>query len=347
MKKLAIAALCVSAINAFAWEANVKTGFDFYRGTQDATSKTHSQDGMGWTLGAEFIPFNKGVVELGAGFENNFGVKTARYTDSGNAGKTDIYVPVYALGKLNLLRSEDNNSSLYVLGRLGYAFSNQKDNSTTKSEGGLYYGTGLGVELGHLVVEGIYDGGYRTNATSQKEFVHKAGLRVGFRFGDYKKQAPVVEEVVEKVAVEEVPAPAPVVVLPKVVKTKGLIHASCDEDAKKCIIHGFKVDGRQPNAEEQKNINEIAELINNFAKSGDVEVVGHTDSTGSVKYNQKLSEARATSVNKLLREAGLKEQIVVSNVSGKSELEPMATNKTKAGRYLNRRVEILFKDLVR
>lgn len=347
MKKFAMIALCVAAANVFAWEANVKTGFDFYRGTQDQTTKDHTKDEMGWTLGAEFIPFNKGVVELGVGFENNFGVRTVRFADgkADDDKKADIYVPVYALGKLNLVRSEDNNSSLYLLGRLGYAFSNElnAENGAKVRQGGLYYGAGVGVELGHFTVEGLYDGGYR-KVENDKEFVHKAGLRVGFRFGDYLKEMPVEEVVEVKPVVIEV---KPVVQKPKKVETKGLIHASCDEDAKKCIIHGFAVDGREPNAEEQKNIQEIANLINEFVKSADVSVIGHTDSTGSVQYNQKLSVARATSVNKLLREAGLKEAITVSSVSGKNESEPMATNKTKAGRYLNRRVEILFNQLNR
>lgn len=45
MKKLAILALAISACS-FAWEANVKFGYDFYRGTQIEKQK-HQKGDMG------------------------------------------------------------------------------------------------------------------------------------------------------------------------------------------------------------------------------------------------------------------------------------------------------------
>ena len=44
----------------------------------------------------------------------------------------------------------------------------------------------------------------------------------------------------------------------------------------------------------------------------------------------------------LLKKAGLKKEYKINSVTGKGEKEPMATNKTKDGRYENRRVELLF-----
>ncbi len=70
----------------------------------------------------------------------------------------------------------------------------------------------------------------------------------------------------------------------------------------------------------------------------DVTVVGHTDSRGSVAYNQKLSENRALSVAQYLASQGVSPKII--KAFGAGELKPVATNKTAAGRQMNRRVEI-------
>ena len=67
-------------------------------------------------------------------------------------------------------------------------------------------------------------------------------------------------------------------------------------------------------------------------------VEGHTDSVGSVKLNQRLSESRALSVKDFLVEEGI-EEFRLSAV-GYGEEKPMATNNTRNGRKQNRRVEI-------
>ncbi|WP_291962977.1 OmpA family protein [Maribacter sp.] len=67
-------------------------------------------------------------------------------------------------------------------------------------------------------------------------------------------------------------------------------------------------------------------------------VEGHTDSVGSEKLNQSLSESRALSVKEFLVDKGI-EEFRLSAV-GYGESKPMATNNTRAGRAQNRRVEI-------
>ena len=67
-------------------------------------------------------------------------------------------------------------------------------------------------------------------------------------------------------------------------------------------------------------------------------VEGHTDSVGSEKLNQSLSESRALSVKEFLVDKGI-EEFRLSAV-GYGESKPIATNNTKAGRTQNRRVEI-------
>jgi outer membrane protein OmpA-like peptidoglycan-associated protein len=70
-----------------------------------------------------------------------------------------------------------------------------------------------------------------------------------------------------------------------------------------------------------------------------IEIEGHTDSTGSEEYNQRLSERRAESVRAYLQQQGIRQGIVAAVGYGKSR--PVATNATAAGRQQNRRVELV------
>ena len=66
--------------------------------------------------------------------------------------------------------------------------------------------------------------------------------------------------------------------------------------------------------------------------------VGHTDSVGSDKYNQKLSVRRSEAVKAYLVSKGIEKNRVYTE--GKGEKQPVADNKTAEGRAKNRRVEI-------
>lgn len=72
----------------------------------------------------------------------------------------------------------------------------------------------------------------------------------------------------------------------------------------------------------------------------DIKIVGHTDSTGKVDYNQTLSEKRAKSVyDYLMEDQGISSSRMT--FEGKGIHEPVADNATPEGRAKNRRVEIL------
>ncbi|MNF64187.1 putative lipoprotein YiaD precursor [compost metagenome] len=84
--------------------------------------------------------------------------------------------------------------------------------------------------------------------------------------------------------------------------------------------------------------------LNNLATSfkqydqNNIEVVGHTDSTGSHPYNVNLSQQRAQSVANYLMAQGVNGARVTSRGMGPDQ--PVASNANEAGRSQNRRVEI-------
>jgi outer membrane protein OmpA-like peptidoglycan-associated protein len=88
----------------------------------------------------------------------------------------------------------------------------------------------------------------------------------------------------------------------------------------------------------KKTLDRIAEQL-----TGDsaikVSVEGHTDSVGKAEKNLELSQKRAEAVRQFLISKGVPETQIIA--VGKGETEPIATNKTVAGRQQNRRVELV------
>jgi outer membrane protein OmpA-like peptidoglycan-associated protein len=84
----------------------------------------------------------------------------------------------------------------------------------------------------------------------------------------------------------------------------------------------------------------LNDLASNFSRYPDNTIIveGHTDSTGSDAYNQRLSEQRASNVADYLIDRGVRAGNIT--VYGYGELRPKTSNDTAEGRQLNRRVEI-------
>ncbi|MFI4940224.1 MAG: outer membrane protein OmpA [Burkholderiales bacterium] len=128
------------------------------------------------------------------------------------------------------------------------------------------------------------------------------------------------------------PAPAPVaapapVVAPVPVSEKVTYSADAFFDFDKSIV---KPEGKAK-----------LDYLTSKLKDMNLEVivaVGHTDSIGTVEYNQKLSVRRAEAVKKYLISKGVEAKRVYTE--GKGKKQPIADNKTSAGRAKNRRVEV-------
>jgi len=80
----------------------------------------------------------------------------------------------------------------------------------------------------------------------------------------------------------------------------------------------------------------IAALLKKY-KEVRIRVEGHTDSDGTIAFNEKLSRDRSRAVRDAIVEGGISPNRL--EVDGYGESRPIATNATKSGKALNRRIE--------
>jgi len=88
----------------------------------------------------------------------------------------------------------------------------------------------------------------------------------------------------------------------------------------------------------------VGEIVNSLrgAEGRRISVEGHTDSVGTVAYNQRLSEDRARSVATVMTDNGIARRRI--SVRGFGEMKPIASNSTESGRAKNRRVEVIIEN---
>ena len=152
-------------------------------------------------------------------------------------------------------------------------------------------------------------------------------LGVSFEFGAARKKAaepvppPTVakKEEPKKEEPKKVPPPEPVVVTE--------------------TFHGvvqFPFDSAAPLPASSPILTEALKLLSSNPNVK-VTLEGHASSEGAVKYNEKLSERRAEAVKNYLVKNGVDADRLT--VKGFGPHQPIADNKTEAGRRLNRRVE--------
>ena len=90
--------------------------------------------------------------------------------------------------------------------------------------------------------------------------------------------------------------------------------------------------------ESEEALNQVLRFLENNP-SMRLEISGHTDNTGSLRINQKLSGDRASSVVNYLVGKGIPQEMLESK--GYADTQPVAENNTTEGRTKNRRVEFI------
>jgi outer membrane protein OmpA-like peptidoglycan-associated protein len=121
---------------------------------------------------------------------------------------------------------------------------------------------------------------------------------------------------------------------------EGIDVTRTDEDELKVTVRNeilFDFDSAALRGSSRDELREMADV---FDRYGDTTIVvaGHTDSTGSASYNERLSERRASAVSNYLRDLGVRGSRLDS--IGYGESRPKASNDTASGRQRNRRVEL-------
>lgn len=99
----------------------------------------------------------------------------------------------------------------------------------------------------------------------------------------------------------------------------------------------FEVDSYNLQEPAKENIAELSEILKKYDDTN-ILFAGHTDNTGSEKYNQQLSEKRGKSVAEYTSFLGVDSKRMT--IIGYGETDPIASNETATGRQQNRRVEI-------
>jgi len=102
----------------------------------------------------------------------------------------------------------------------------------------------------------------------------------------------------------------------------------------------FKSDKYDLNAEAKTALDDFAGKVKALQDQYFIEIQGHTDDTGSSRYNEDLGERRAEAVRRYLSREQKLPLNRMSTISYGDTL-PVAPNKTKAGRAQNRRVVIV------
>ena len=187
---------------------------------------------------------------------------------------------------------------------------------STKTGTGALIGTGAGAALGAII------GKIAGNTAVGAAIGGAVGAGTGAIIGKHMDKVAAEAAKIESAKVEEV-TDANGLKAVKATFDSGLFFASS-----KAVL----------STASKNDLAKFATMLKN--NSGcQVDVYGHTDSTGNEGINQPLSNQRAQSVVDYLVSCGVPRS-QFANVVGKSSSQPVADNSTAAGRQANRRVEL-------
>ena len=176
----------------------------------------------------------------------------------------------------------------------------------------------LYLDLGYQYIDGI--GSQQTGEFDS----HGALLGLTYHFGRSEKQQVIMPVPVEADK-EECES--------NIIEPRTIYHYSTQLSKE---MKTFGVDKSELSLQ-QKEVVHITQLMSDNP-TAKVKVIGHTDTSGSEAYNQKLSEKRAQYIATKLESNGVDKDRIL--VEGKGEMAPIASNETIEGRALNRRVDI-------
>lgn len=258
---------------------------------------------------------------------------------------------------VNLVKEYEINkkTALYTLAGVGYEdYTNEQFGNDSEA----FFNYGVGVK--HWVNDDFAlkaEVRHAINSDSDNNFLYTVGFVIPFN----KKVAEPVKA--KPVIVEEAPQPIAAKIEPKPVIVKvepprdddkdGVINQKdlCLQTPMGRVVNdngcmkvvelkvNFATNQAVIASDYDGKIQEVADFMNDN-KSYKVSLYGHTDWVGSLKYNQTLSEKRASAVADALNQLNVGNSRMT--VIGYGESKPIVSNETEEGRAQNRRVEAHF-----
>lgn len=248
---------------------------------------------------------------------------------------------------VNALYDFKNSSNIIPYVYLGGGYE-KVNNKHFGLDSQAIWNTGLGVKYALTETVSLFTEGRVTHKVETEDNDKSIGFGVSIKFGGEKPQPVQVKEEPVKETPKAVETPK--VEAPKDGDKDGVVDATdkclntpkglkVDKDG--CALNfnfhvNFDFDKANIKPEYKAKVLEFAQIMKENPMLNAV-IEGHTDSVGSDAYNEKLSAKRAEAV----RNALISEGIEASRLKavGYGEAKPIADNKTKDGRYTNRRVE--------
>jgi OOP family OmpA-OmpF porin len=279
----------------------------------------HGQDDFGFGVGVGKAISQSLNLELNANYAEY--KRDNSFANLGTIKNTGLMV--------NALYVFNRNASVspYLLAGLG----------AVQTRATSYDNTALAGELGAGVMTWLNDVGvradvrYRDINTSEKDrgdWIATAGLMIPLGAKPVAPApAPAPEPMPAPVAAPE-PAPAPAPVIERPAPQTKIILEGTNFDFDKATL---RPTGKAKLDENVKTLMAYPDI--------NVDIKGYTDSIGTEKYNLGLSKRRAETVKKYMEDKGVAASRMNAQWFGKKD--PIASNKTAAGRAENRRVEIV------
>ena len=290
------------------------TGYKIFGGYQ--LNKYFAVEGGYFDLGK--FGFTANTVPLGT-LNGNIKLRGVNLDAVGILPVTEKFSALARIG-VNYARSEDTFS--------GTGQVTVIDPNPSKRDTNLKIGLGLQYAFTEALGVRAELERYRINdAVGNRGDIDLASIGLTYRFGR-KSPAPAAPAAEPEVAAA-VPAP--------VVETPPPAPAPVSEKVTFAAESLFDFDKSVVKPEGKAALDDLLGKLQGM-NTEVIIAVGHTDSVGTPAYNQKLSIRRAEAVKMYLVSKGIDASRVYTE--GKGKTQPVADNKTAAGRAQNRRVTV-------
>ncbi|MBP5477667.1 MAG: OmpA family protein [Paludibacteraceae bacterium] len=194
-------------------------------------------------------------------------------------------------------------------------------------------------------IANIYSVTKDSELASGKMLPWNAGVRFNVYYEFYEQ--PPVKKAKKKKKVQPKPEVVDTVVVePEIIPQDTIVYNGDTIQAGDTIVmENLFFDNDRTNIRHisDNTLDELADLLQRHP-SAHITLIGHTDNVGTEEYNQRLSEGRVNSVKAELVKRGIDANRI--NTIGKGESEPIADNSTPEGRAENRRVEVVFDEII-